>query len=61
MDINLMHETRIGDLLEDEGQRLAYVFDPEGKRFFLIDLNATLGQYRELETCSIFNQSIYIR
>ena len=38
MDINLMSRTRIGDFLEDEGQRLAYVFDPDGKRFFLMEL-----------------------
>lgn len=38
MDINLMSDTRIGDFLEDEGQRLAYVFDPEDKRFFLMEL-----------------------
>ncbi len=37
-DINLMSRTRIGDFLEDEGQRLAYMFDPEGKRFFLMEL-----------------------
>ena len=37
-DINLMSRTRIGDFLEDEGQRLAYIFDPEGKRFFLMEL-----------------------
>lgn len=37
-DIDLMSHTRIGDFLEDEGQRLAYVFDPEGKRFFLMEL-----------------------
>ena len=37
-DINLMSRTRIGDFLEDEGQRLAYVFDPDGKRFFLMEL-----------------------
>ncbi|MCR5849529.1 MAG: hypothetical protein K6G92_02310 [Bacteroidaceae bacterium] len=37
-DVNLMSRTRIGDFLEDEGQRLAYVFDPEGKRFFLMEL-----------------------
>ena len=29
-DLNLMSRTRIGDFLEDEGQRLAYIFDPEG-------------------------------
>lgn len=37
-DINLMSRTRVGDFLEEEGQRLAYVFDPEGKRFFLMEL-----------------------
>ena len=37
-DLNLMSRTRIGDFLEDEGQRLAYVFDPENKRFFLMEL-----------------------
>ena len=37
-DLNLMSRTRIGDFLEDEGQRLAYIFDPEGKRFFLMEL-----------------------
>ena len=37
-DLNLMSHTSIGDFLEDEGQRLAYVFDPEGKRFFLMEL-----------------------
>ena len=33
-----MSRTRIGDFLEDEGQRLAYVFDPDSKRFFLMEL-----------------------
>lgn len=37
-DLNLMSRTRIGDFLEDEGQRLAYIFDPDGKRFFLMEL-----------------------
>lgn len=37
-DVNLMKDTRLGDFLEDEGQRVAYVFDPEGKRFFLMEL-----------------------
>ena len=37
-DLNLMSRTRIGDFLEDEGQRLAYVFDPDSKRFFLMEL-----------------------
>lgn len=38
-DLNLMSRTRIGDYLEDEGQRLAYIFDPDGKRFFLMELS----------------------
>lgn len=37
-DLNLMSRTRIGDFLEDEGQRLAYVFAPDSKRFFLMEL-----------------------
>jgi len=37
-DLNLMSNTRISDFLEDEGQRLAYIFDPDGKRFFLMEL-----------------------
>lgn len=37
-DVDVMSHTRIGDFLEDEGQRLAYVFDPDGKRFFLMEL-----------------------
>ena len=37
-DVNLMSRTRIGDFLEEEGQRLAYVYDPDGKRFFLMEL-----------------------
>ena len=37
-DLDLMSRTRIGDFLEDEGQRLAYVYDPDGKRFFLMEL-----------------------
>lgn len=37
-DLILMSRTSIGEFLEDEGQRLAYVFDPAGKRFFLMEL-----------------------
>lgn len=41
-DVNLMARTRLRDFLEDEGQRLAYIFDPEGKRFFLMELSEIL-------------------
>lgn len=37
-DIDLMSQTRLCDFLEDEGQRLIYVFDPDDKRFFLMEL-----------------------
>ena len=33
---------KIGELMDDEGQRLAYVFDPEAKRFFLMELTENL-------------------
>ena len=46
-DVNLMSRTRIGDFLEDEGQRLAYVFDPEGKRFFLMELTENVFGRRD--------------
>ena len=48
-DINLMSRTRIGDLLEDEGQRLAYIFDPEGKRFFLMELTENVFGRKEMK------------
>lgn len=37
-DIDLMSQTRLCDFLEDEGQRLIYLFDPDDKRFFLMEL-----------------------
>lgn len=41
-DVYLMEHTVIGELTDDEGQRLAYVFDPEAKRFFLMELTENL-------------------
>ena len=38
-DINLMHDCALRDFLEEEGQRIAYIFDPEGKRFFLMEIS----------------------
>lgn len=40
-DVYLMADTSLGDFLEDEGQRLAYRFDPENRRMFLIELSET--------------------
>ncbi len=41
-DVYLMERTVIGELMDDEGQRLAYVFDPGAKRFFLMELTENL-------------------
>ena len=36
---NVMEETVIGDVIEDEKQRLVYVFDPLGDRVFYMELS----------------------
>ena len=41
-DIYLMRNTSLREFLEEEGQRLAYIFDPEGKRFFLMELTENI-------------------
>lgn len=41
-DIYLMDDTDLGEFLEDEGQRLAYRFDPENRRMFLLELTQTI-------------------
>ena len=41
VDVYLMDETPLEDFLEDEGQRLAYRFDPESKRLLLMEVSAT--------------------
>lgn len=47
-DINLMQNCSLRDFLEEEGQRIAYIFDPEGKRFFLMEISELLfGQPEE--------------
>ncbi|MBQ8455057.1 MAG: hypothetical protein IJ537_06950 [Bacteroidaceae bacterium] len=53
-DLNLMSDTSVGDFLEEEGQRLAYVFDPEGKRFFLMEL--TENVFGRTEKVAIVNR-----
>ena len=40
-DVYLMDDTNLGEFLEDEGQRLAYRFDPENRRMFLLELTET--------------------
>lgn len=41
-DLYLMHETTLKEYLEEEGQRLAYLFDPENKRFFMMELSENI-------------------
>lgn len=37
-DVYLMADTDLGEVLEDEGQRLTYRYDPEGHRMFLLEV-----------------------
>lgn len=46
-DVYLMHDTLVGDMLEEEGQRMAYVFDPEAKRFFMMELTENIFGQRQ--------------
>ncbi|MCR4921445.1 MAG: plasmid pRiA4b ORF-3 family protein [Bacteroidaceae bacterium] len=41
-DLFLMDDTPVSDFLEEEGQHLAYVFDPEEQRYFLMELSENL-------------------
>lgn len=50
-DLNLMSECYLGDFLEDEGQRLAYRFDPESRRIFIMELTETIFGNRQPEPC----------
>ena len=38
-DVYVMRNTRLSELIEDEGQRLLYVFDPMADRVFFIELS----------------------
>ncbi len=40
-DVLLMSDTDLGEFLEDEGQHLAYRFDPKNRRMFLLELTET--------------------
>jgi len=41
VEVSLMDETRLEEFLEDEGQRLAYRFDPESRRLLLMEVTRT--------------------
>ncbi|MBO7069225.1 MAG: hypothetical protein J6W52_11230 [Bacteroidaceae bacterium] len=46
-DIYLMQNCYLRDFLEEEGQRIAYIFDPEGKRFFLMEISEIIFGHPE--------------
>ncbi len=48
-DLYLMNRTTVGEFLEEEGQRLAYIFAPEEKRFFLMELTENIFGHPESE------------
>ena len=71
VDPSVIHDTTFNKGVDQLSRKLAELFPKRNaakwkqglveakgnhKRYFLIDLNATLAQYQELETCSIFNQ-----
>lgn len=48
-DIYLMKETRLGDLLEDEKQRMMFVFDPFSERVFFMELTEIIFGEKQAE------------
>ncbi len=51
-DVDLMNETRLGDVLEDEEQRLRYVFDAvEGREFLMEVTEIRYGEHVDAPTC----------
>ncbi len=51
-DVYLMDEMRLGDVLEDEDQRLRYVFDPVGERAFLMEVTEIrYGEHVDAPVC----------
>ena len=52
-DSYIMKETKLSDLLEDEKQKLLYVFDPLSERVFFIDLSEIIpGKDLDNAICS---------
>lgn len=52
-DSYIMRETRLSELVEDEKQRLLYVFDPLTERLFFIELSEIItGKDIEKPTCT---------
>ena len=52
-DLYLMKDTRLNELVEDEKQRLIYIFDPLEERIFFIELTEiSFGKRLEQAVCS---------
>lgn len=52
-DLYLMRGTRLNELIEDEKQRMVYVFDPSGNRMFFMELTEiSFGKTQEQPLCS---------
>lgn len=52
-DVYLMKDTRLNDFMEDEKQRMVYVFDPLGNRMLFIELSEIiLGHPQAEPVCS---------
>lgn len=52
-DSYIMRETRLSDLVEDEKQKLLYVFDPLAERVFFIELSEIItGKDLDKAVCS---------
>ena len=52
-DMWIMSETRLSDLLEDEKQKLLYVFDPLAERVFFIELSQIItGKSQKAAACT---------
>jgi hypothetical protein len=52
-DIYVMKDTRLGDMLEEEKQHVAYVFDPLQERVLLLELSEIIyGKHQDAPVCS---------
>ncbi|MBQ7443364.1 MAG: hypothetical protein IJS59_05795 [Bacteroidaceae bacterium] len=49
---DVMADVELGDLLDDEGQRMQYVFDPQERRGLLLEVTAiAYGRHIDAPTC----------
>lgn len=52
-DIYIMQNCSLGEFLDEEGQRFAYLFEPEGKKIFLLEVSeVTFGKSNKTTSIS---------